>query len=67
MNVNVLIQSLRNRNEQLCSIAADELESLDKKYHELSRSYDAMSNDFLWLQKENRRLKDQLAEKEKDK
>ena len=43
MNLEVLIQSLRNRNEQLCSLTADELEKLYKKYQELGGAYDAMS------------------------
>ena len=60
MKLEVLIQSLRNQNEQLCSIAADELEKLDKKYQELGRSYDAMSSDLLKLIDENKRLGEKL-------
>ena len=56
----MLIQLLRNRQEELCSIAVDELEKLDKKYQELGRSYDAMSNDLLKLLTENKKLKDDL-------
>lgn len=66
MNLEVLIQSLRNRDEQLCSLAADELEKLDKKYQELGRSYDAMSSDLLKLLDENRKLKDELREFKND-
>ena len=66
MNLEVLIQSLRNRDEQLCSLAADELEKLDKKYQELGRSYDAMSSDLLKQLDENRKLKDELREFKND-
>ncbi len=31
MNFDILIQSLRNRDDQLCSAAADELERLNTK------------------------------------
>lgn len=54
---------LRNRQEELCSIAADELESLDKKYQELGRSYDTMSADLLKLISENKRLREELRGK----
>ena len=63
MKIDVLIQMLRNRQEELCSIVADELENLDKKYQELGRSYDAMSNDLLKLVIENNRFKEQLKGK----
>ena len=64
MNLEVLIQSLRNRGEQLCSLAADELEKLDKKYQELGRSYDAMSSDLLKLIDENKKLREELKSHE---
>ena len=64
MNLEVLIQSLRNRKEQLCSLAADELEKLDKKYQELGRSYDAMSSDLLKLIDENKKLREELKSHE---
>lgn len=60
MKLDVLIQMLRNKQEELCSIAADELEKLDKKYQEIGRSYDAMSSDLLKLIEENRRLREEL-------
>ncbi len=60
MNLEVLIQSLRNRNEELCSLAANELEKMDMKYRELGRSYDAMSSDLMKLIDENKKLRDEL-------
>lgn len=60
MNLEVLIQSLRNRNEELCSLAANELEKMDMKYRELGRSYDAMSSDLLKLIDENTKLREEL-------
>ncbi len=63
MKLEVLIQILRNRREELCSIAADELEKLNGKYQELGRSYDAMSEDLLKLIAENNRLQEELRGK----
>ncbi len=63
MKIEVLVQMLRNRQEELCSIAADELESLEKKYQELGRSYDAMSTDLLKLIAENKKLREELRGK----
>ena len=60
MKLDVLIQLLRNRQEELCSIAADELEKLNTKYQELGRSYDAMSTDLLKLIAENKELREEL-------
>ena len=57
MNFEILIQSLRNRDDQLCSAAADELERLNSKYDELGRAYDAMSADIV-------RLVDYILERE---
>ena len=42
-----LIEKLRERNDDLCKEAADQLELLQKKYDELGRSYDAMQKDLL--------------------
>ena len=42
-----LIEELRERNDDLCKEAADQLELLQKKYDELGRSYDAMQKDLL--------------------
>lgn len=60
MKIEVLIQMLRNRQEELCSKAADELENLGKKYQELGRSYDSMSTDLLKLIAENKELREEL-------
>lgn len=49
MNFDVLIQSLRNRDEALCTATAYELERLSTKYDELGRAYDAMSADVVRL------------------
>ena len=42
-----LIEKLREQNTGLCKETADQLELLQKKYDELSRSYDAMQKDLL--------------------
>ncbi len=60
MNFDVLIQSLRNRDEALCIAAADELERLNTKYDELGRAYDAMSADVVRLFEENRTIRKEL-------
>ena len=60
MNFEILIQSLRNRDDQLCSAAADELERLNTKFDELGCAYDAMSADVLRLVEENRTLRKEL-------
>ena len=60
MNFEILVQSLRNRDEQLCTVAADELERLNTKYDELGRAYDAMSADLIRLVEENRALRREL-------
>ena len=67
MNFEILIQSLRNRYDQLCSAAADELERLNTKYDELGRAYDAMSADVLRLVEENRTLRKELWQYEHNK
>ena len=67
MNFEILIQSLRNRDDQLCSAAADELERLNSKYDELGRAYDAMSADVLRLVDENRTLRKELWQYEHNK
>ena len=66
MNFDVLIQSLRNRDDQLCS-AADELERLYGKYDELGRAYDAMSADVVRLVEENRAIRNELWKYEHNK
>ena len=57
MELKDLIRSLRERSEPLCLQAANELESLNKKYMELGEAYDSMQKDLLFLLKENRELK----------
>ena len=66
MKKDVLVHLLRNRQEELCSIAADELEALDSKYQELGRSYDTMSADLLKLIAENKMLREELRGKNHD-
>lgn len=67
MNFDVLVQSLRNRDEALCIAAADELERLNTKYDELGRAYDAMSADNVRLVEENRGLRNELWKYEHNK
>ncbi len=67
MNFEILIQSLRNRDDQLCSAAADELERLNSKYDELGHAYDAMSADIVRLVEENRSIRKDLWEYEHNK
>ena len=67
MNFEILIQSLRNRDDQLCSAAADELERLNTKFDELGRAYDAMSADVVRLVEENRSIRRDLWKYEHNK
>lgn len=67
MNFDVLIQSLRNRDEALCTAAADELERLNTKFDELGRAYDAMSADVVRLVEENRTIRKDLWKYEHNK
>ncbi len=67
MNFEILIQSLRNRDDLLCSAAADELERLNTKYDELGRAYDAMSADIVRLVEENRAIRKDLWKYEHNK
>jgi len=64
MKTEVLIQLLRNRDEQLCTIAADELQKLwdehlevGVKYKELGDAYDAMSTDYIYIANMNRNMR----------
>ena len=61
MKLDVLIQLLRNRQEELCTIAADEMEKLNTKYQELGRSYDAMSQVLVILVEENGKLSEKMT------
>ena len=49
MKTKELIQRLRDKDDQLCFLAEVEREKLLRRYEELGRSYDAMSNDLLCL------------------
>lgn len=60
MNYDLLVQSLRDRDDSLCTEAADELDRLNKKYDEVGRAYDAMSADIVRLVEDNRALRKNL-------
>ncbi len=52
-----LIEQLRNKGDELCVRAADEIEALSSKLCELGQAYDSMSKDLIGLYNENRKLK----------
>ena len=60
-----LIEELRERNDDLCKEAADQLELLQKKYYDLARSYDAMQKELELLQKKYDELEKNYDELEK--
>jgi len=57
MTLSDLVIALKSRDDALCRAAAAELTNLNKKYQELGRAYDAMSDDLLKLIAENKKLR----------
>ena len=66
MKTKELIQRLRDKDDQLCSLATDELEKLLRRYEELGRSYDAMSNDLFILLEQNGKLRTEVKRLEEN-
>ena len=59
--MNDLTQELQT--EKTLTSTEQQLKTLQMKYEELGRAYDAMQNDLMFLLAENRRLKEELGKR----